>query len=84
MKATADALGHEVRAVEPYMTVAQQLIDQGRLAEAAEAVRRVLAARSLQLSQVGERRLSEMTDLEELRRLHERAVVVEAADDIFG
>ncbi|MEL7483803.1 MAG: hypothetical protein AAFN41_05545 [Planctomycetota bacterium] len=66
------------------MTIAQQLMDQGRLAEAAEAVRRVLSARSLQLSEAGERRLSEMTDLKELRRLHERAVVVEAAADIFS
>ena len=66
------------------MTIAQQLMAQGRLAEAAEAVRRVLETRSLRLSGVGERRLSEMTDLEELRTLHERAVVVEAADDIFS
>ena len=84
------------RGTEAYMTGAQQLIQkgreeglreglqQGRVAEAVEAVRRVLAARSLQLSEVGERRLSGTTDLQELRSLHERAIVVEAADDIFS
>ena len=84
------------RGTEAYMTGAQQLIQkgreeglreglqQGRVAEAVEAVRRVLAARSLQLSEVGERRLSGTADLEELRSLHERAAVVEAADDIFS
>jgi len=74
------------------MTGAQQLIQkgreeglqEGRVTEAVEAVRRVLAARSLQLSEVGERRLSGTTDLQELRSLHERAIVVEAADDIFS
>lgn len=86
LEAYARALGAE--ALEAYMTGAQQLMDEGamrgRVAEAVEAVRRVLAARSLQLSEFGERRLSEMTDLDELRRLHERAIVVEAADDIFS
>jgi len=80
------------RGTEAYMTGAQQLIQkgreeglqEGRVTEAVEAVRRVLAARSLQLSEVGERRLSGTTDLQELRSLHERAIVVEAADDIFS
>lgn len=84
------------RGTEAYMTGAQQLIQkgreeglqeglqEGRVAEAVAAVLDILAARGKALSEVGARRLEAMTDLEELRKLRQRAAVVDAADDIFS
>lgn len=80
------------RGTEAYMTGAQQLIQkgrdeglqEGRVAEAVAAVLDILAARGKTLSEVGARRLEAMTDLEELRKLRQRAAVVDAADDIFS
>lgn len=82
LEAYARALGAE--ALEAYMTGAQQLMEEGRLAEAVQAVLDILGARGQELSEVGARRLRRVTDLEELRKLRQRAAVVDAADDIFS
>jgi hypothetical protein len=64
--------------------VRAELLAEGRAEQAAKAVLRVLAKRRVRVSKSVRARLAACTDLAELERMHDRALEVSRAEEIFS